>query len=46
LQSLIVERVKGGLLAARKRWRIAAIRKVQMRRDATWLDRLLAQLDT
>src|SRR3954447_16060984 len=56
-RALIAERTKAGLLAARKRGRVggnpglragapAAIRKVQARRDATWLDRVLAQLDT
>ncbi|HKM62020.1 MAG TPA: recombinase family protein [Acidisphaera sp.] len=56
-RALIAERTKAGLLAARKRGRVggnpglragdpAAIRKVLARRDATWLDRVLAQLDT
>jgi DNA invertase Pin-like site-specific DNA recombinase len=56
-RALIAERTKAGLLAARKRGRVggnpglrardpAAIRKIQASRDATWLDRVLAQLDT
>src|SRR5271166_3410562 len=56
-RALIAERTKAGLLAARNRGRVggnpglragdpAAIRKVLARRDATWLDRVLAQLDT
>jgi DNA invertase Pin-like site-specific DNA recombinase len=56
-RALIAERTKAGLLAARKRGRVggnpglrardpAAIRKVQNSRDKTWLDRVLAQLDT
>ena len=56
-RALIAERTKAGLLAARKRGRIggnpglrardpAAIRKVQNSRDKSWLDRVLAQLDT
>src|SRR5690349_16266154 len=56
-RSLIAERTKAGLLAARKRGRVggnpglrvrdpAAIPKVQNSRDKTWLDRVLAQLDT
>jgi Resolvase, N terminal domain len=56
-RALIAERTKAGLLAARKRGRVggnpglragdpAAIRKILARRDATWLDRVLGQLDT
>jgi DNA invertase Pin-like site-specific DNA recombinase len=56
-RALIAERTKAGLLAARKRGRVggnpglrardpAAIRKVQNSRDKTWLDHVLAQLDT
>jgi Resolvase, N terminal domain len=56
-RALIAERTKAGLLAARKRGRVggnpglrardpAASRKVQNSRDKTWLDRVLAQLDT
>jgi Resolvase, N terminal domain len=56
-RALIAERTKAGLLTARKRGRAggnpglwagdpAAIRKIQACRDATWLDRVLAQLDT
>ena len=56
-RALIAERTKAGLLVARKHGRIggnpglrardpAAIRKVQNSRDKTWLDRVLAQLDT
>ena len=56
-RALIAERTKAGLLAARKRGRVggnpglragdpAAIRKILARRDATWLDRLLGQLDS
>src|SRR5208283_134895 len=56
-RALIAERTKAGLRAARKRGRVggnpglragdpAAIRKIQARRDATWLDRVLAPLDT
>jgi DNA invertase Pin-like site-specific DNA recombinase len=56
-RALIAERTKAGLLAARKRGRVggnpglrardpAAIRRVQNSRDKTWLDRVLAQLDT
>ena len=56
-RALIAERTKSGLLAARKRGRLggnpglragdpAAIRKILARRDATWLDRVLGQLDT
>ena len=56
-RALIAERTKAGLLAARKRGRLggnpglragdpAAIRKILARRDATWLDRVLGQLDT
>src|SRR6202453_4847508 len=56
-RGLIAERTKAGLLAARKRGRVggnpglragdpAAIRKILARRDATWLDRVLGQLDT
>src|SRR3954464_9855680 len=56
-RALIAERTKAGLLAARKRGRVggnpglrardpAAIRKVQNSRDKTWLDCVLAQLDT
>jgi DNA invertase Pin-like site-specific DNA recombinase len=56
-RALIAERTKAGLLAARKRGRIggnpgprarnpAAIRKILARRDATWLDRVLGQLES
>jgi DNA invertase Pin-like site-specific DNA recombinase len=56
-RALIAERTKAGLLAARKHGRVggnpglrardpAVIRKVQNSRDKTWLDRVLAQLDT
>jgi hypothetical protein len=56
-RALIAERTKAGLLAARKRGRVggnpglragdpAAMRKIRARRDATWLDRVLGQLDT
>jgi DNA invertase Pin-like site-specific DNA recombinase len=56
-RALIAERTKAGLLAARKRGRVggnpglragdpAAIRKILARRDATWLDRVLGQLDS
>src|SRR3954447_668739 len=56
-RALIAERTKAGLQAARQRGRIggnpglragdpAAIRKVLARRDAIWLERVLAQLDS
>src|SRR3954467_10141141 len=56
-RALIAERTKAGLQAARQRDRIggnpglragdpAAIRKVLARRDATWLEHVLAQLDS
>jgi DNA invertase Pin-like site-specific DNA recombinase len=56
-RALTAERTKAGLLAARKRGRVggnpglrardpAAIRKIQNSRDKTWLDRVLAQLDS
>src|SRR4051795_6650235 len=56
-RALIAERTKAGLQAARQRGRIggnpglragdlAAIRKVLARRDATWLEHVLAQLDS
>ena len=56
-RALIAERTKAGLLAARKRGRVggnpglraggpAAIRKIQAQRNATWLNGVLAQLDT
>jgi DNA invertase Pin-like site-specific DNA recombinase len=56
-RALIAERTKAGLLAARKRGRVGgnpglragdpvAIRKILARRDTTWLDRLLGQLDS
>jgi DNA invertase Pin-like site-specific DNA recombinase len=56
-RALIAERTKAGQLVARKHGRVggnpglrardpAAIRKVQNSRDKTWLDRVLAQLDT
>jgi hypothetical protein len=56
-RALIAERTKAGLRAARKRGRVggnpglragdpAAIRKIQAQRNATWLNGVLAQLDT